>query len=354
MCPVDARSRSVTHGGDVRKGCVRCTYNGDVNSGPGSERRASLSGRACAGLALALSLIGLLVVPARAAAADTRTPPSQAETAVSVVAALTPPEAPRTVGRGTPFATTGLLQPAQPAGPATVTIHCYRSDGAGWVEEAACAATLSDAGALGSRFDAGVALPRAGVWRLRAEHQDADDSGSWSDWSRSIAVTPTPDQPIWDRDSSTSLPERMASRLNARQLIVVTGARPGVHRGLLRLYDYVGGDWVRRFAAPAAFGGNGLIDGLKRHSGTRTTPTGIWLMAQFAFGMHASAPKGCRLSWRRITPRSWWSSEHNGTYNTWVETSRRIDGEHLADYRVSYEYAVHTGYNALPNRRVYG
>jgi L,D-peptidoglycan transpeptidase YkuD (ErfK/YbiS/YcfS/YnhG family) len=77
-------------------------------------------------------------------------------------------------------------------------------------------------------------------------------------------------------------------------------------------------------------------------------------MAQFAFGMRVSAPKGCGLSWRRITPRSWWSSEHDATYNTWVETSRRIDGEHLADYRVSYEYALHTGYNALPNRQVYG
>jgi L,D-peptidoglycan transpeptidase YkuD (ErfK/YbiS/YcfS/YnhG family) len=37
-----------------------------------------------------------------------------------------------------------------------------------------------------------------------------------------------------------------------------------------------------------------------------------------------------------------------------VETARHIDGEHLADSPRSYEFAVSSGYNALPNRRVFG
>jgi len=55
------------------------------------------------------------------------------------------------------------------------------------------------------------------------------------------------------------------------------------------------------------------------------------------------------MAYRHITRRSWWSSERNATYNTWVETARHVYGEHLADYPVQYEFAVSRRYNARPN-----
>jgi L,D-peptidoglycan transpeptidase YkuD (ErfK/YbiS/YcfS/YnhG family) len=150
------------------------------------------------------------------------------------------------------------------------------------------------------------------------------------------------------------LPERMKSTLNAVQLVIVTGADLGTRTGTVRLYDRSSGQWVQSFKAPARFGRKGLTDGLTRHEGSGTTPTGIWRMSQFAFGRHTAAPKGCTLAWRRIKSTSWWSSEHDATYNTWVETTRTIDGEHLIEVGAPYEYALHTGYNARPNERVVG
>lgn len=152
----------------------------------------------------------------------------------------------------------------------------------------------------------------------------------------------------------TALPERMASTRGALQLIVVTGPRLGARNGTLRLFDRVEGRWVRGFHARARFGSKGLTDGLTRREGSLTTPTGIWRMSAYAFGRHTAAPRGCGLRWRRIRPTSWWSSEHDASYNTWVETSGSLDGEHLVDVGAPYEYVLHTGYNALPNERVIG
>jgi L,D-peptidoglycan transpeptidase YkuD (ErfK/YbiS/YcfS/YnhG family) len=154
--------------------------------------------------------------------------------------------------------------------------------------------------------------------------------------------------------SGVILPERMKSTGSAVQLIVVTGSQLGIRHGTLRLFDRTSGRWVQTFRADAKFGRKGLTDGLTRHEGSGTTPTGIWRMSQFAFGRHTAAPDGCTLRWRRIRKTSWWSSEHDATYNTWVETTGSIDGEHLIAVGAPYEYALHTGYNALPNERVVG
>jgi len=161
-------------------------------------------------------------------------------------------------------------------------------------------------------------------------------------------------RPLAAHQATAPLPQRMTSTLDALQLVVVTGTRLGIRQGTLRLYDDVGGAWVQSLQAPARFGRKGLTDGLTRHEGSGTTPTGIWRMAQFAFGRHSAAPAGCTLAWRRIRQTSWWSSEHDATYNTWVETRHPIDGEHLIAIGAPYEYALHTGYNALPNERVVG
>jgi L,D-peptidoglycan transpeptidase YkuD (ErfK/YbiS/YcfS/YnhG family) len=169
-----------------------------------------------------------------------------------------------------------------------------------------------------------------------------------------MLVGPTADAPIWNRDGVTTIPETMSSRLNARQLVVVTAARLGSRDGMLRLYEYRDGDWLRVMSVRARLGRRGLTDGATRRAGTLTTPTGIWRLPDYGFGTHAAGPEGMKLAYRKIRRTSWWSSERNSTYNTWVETTRRVYGEHLADYPVEYEYAISSGYNARPNPQVYG
>jgi L,D-peptidoglycan transpeptidase YkuD (ErfK/YbiS/YcfS/YnhG family) len=286
-------------------------------------------------------------------AGDAAFDPAEAQIVVGSRAALDAPQVPRTVGRGSPFTVSGLLRPRHSDGTNAVTIDCFRLKSGVWVLCASFSATVHDENDA-SRYSARVKLPSAGTWLLTASHADAAHAPSVSEASTRIKVTAGPDSPIWDRDGVTTIPEKMTSRLNARQLIVITGSGLGSRTGKLRVYEYRAGDWVRTMDVATRWGENGLVNGLTRHAGTRTTPTGIWRLPGYAFGTNVRAPQGAMLNWRHITQRSWWSSEHNDTYNTWVETSRYVYGEHLADYPGPYEFAVSSGYNALPNTSVYG
>jgi L,D-peptidoglycan transpeptidase YkuD (ErfK/YbiS/YcfS/YnhG family) len=278
---------------------------------------------------------------------------AEAQVTVGSRAALSAPAVPRSVGRGSPFVTSGVLQPRHPAGAPAVTIQCYRLESGSWILRATATAAVQDQ-ADASLYRVAAKLPAAGAWRLRAYHADAAHAPSWSPWSSRVTVTAGSDAPIWDRDGVTTIPERMRSRLGSRQLVVVTGARLGARTGTLRLFNYRDGEWLRALAVPVRLGEHGLTNGLTRHAGSRTTPTGIWRLPGYCFGTHPKAPHGVKLRYRHITSHSWWSAENNATYNTWVETSRSVYGEHLADYPGPYEFAVSSGYNARPNPCVYG
>ena len=56
------------------------------------------------------------------------------------------------------------------------------------------------------------------------------------------------------------------------------------------------------------------------------------------------------MTWKNITANSYWSGER-ATYNTWVESTTAVSGEHLIDY-YQYKYAMAIGYNINP--AVYG
>ena len=199
--------------------------------------------------------------------------PATAQVNVGSRAALTAPPAPSTVGRGSGFAVSGLLQPRHLAGTAAVTISCYRRESAVWVLRKTVPAGIVDQPDA-SIYSATISLPLAGKWRLQACHADDAHVASWSAVSTIVAVTARPDAPVWNRDGVTTLPELMASRRASRQLVVVTGARLGSRDGVLRLFDYRDGDWVEALAVTARLGKRGLIDGLRRHAGSLTTPTG--------------------------------------------------------------------------------
>lgn len=149
------------------------------------------------------------------------------------------------------------------------------------------------------------------------------------------------------------LPLQLASIGDSQQLLIATGTKLGATSGTLWMFELVNGVWVQRLKVAARFGKRGLIDGTRRTEGSNTTPTGIWFLPDYIFGSHRYAPVGTKMDYRRLDAKSWWSSRRGSTYNTWVE-ARHWTGEHIGGSPKAYEFAVSTGYNALPNQSVYG
>lgn len=94
----------------------------------------------------------------------------------------------------------------------------------------------------------------------------------------------------------------------------------------------------------AGYGRNGLKQAAERQEGDGTTPIGSFPILT-AFGQGENP--GTAMSWRQITPQSYWSGEES-SYNTWVESSTPIGGEHLQEYTICYEYAMAIGFNTNP------
>lgn len=105
------------------------------------------------------------------------------------------------------------------------------------------------------------------------------------------------------------------------------------------------GSWKRKLKAYCGYGKNGMS--LNRRAGDMTTPIGSFPILH-AFGTAEDAVSA--MEWRQITPTSYWSAEEE-SYNTWVESSTRMSGEHLIDY-YQYVYAMAIGFNIDP--AVYG
>jgi L,D-peptidoglycan transpeptidase YkuD (ErfK/YbiS/YcfS/YnhG family) len=162
--------------------------------------------------------------------------------------------------------------------------------------------------------------------------------------AKPAAVAPAPVLPL---GMKTTLP-------GSRQMVIATGPKLGATHGTLRVFNLVGGSWKQVLSAPCRFGTYGLVDGTKRKQGSRMTPTGIWWPGTWVWGWHPTAPAGTKMPYRQTTQNVWWSAEPNSTYNTWVVSANHVNGEHLVDVRIQYEYAWSSGYNAPPNQSVQG
>lgn len=261
------------------------------------------------------------------------------------------PAVPVSVTRGRSFTVVGSIAPGHSD---EVTLTCYRRNLGAWIPVRSIAASVTTPAAE-AQFSAKVSLPEAGTWVIRAQTSSTSTVvPSFSATSSAIRVSMKADAIVWNRDGVLTLPERMRYRLDARQLIVVTARSLRSHAGTMTAYEYRSGDWVELFSSPCRLGRNGLCAGHLRRRGNGKTPTGIWLMPGFVFGQHAAPPSGTTLAYRHITKYHWWSAEKGPHYNTWVWSRRHVDGEHLIDYTTTYEYALSSGYNAKPNRSVYG
>lgn len=249
------------------------------------------------------------------------------------------------------FTITGSIGPGHSD---EVTLTCYRRNLGAWIPVRSVAASVTTP-AAGARFSAKVSLPEAGTWVIRAETKSpSTDAPSFSATSTAIRVSAKADAIVWNRDGVLTLAERMRYRSDARQLVVVTARSLASHSGTMTVYEYRSGDWVELLHSPCRLGRNGLCEGSERRRGNDKTPTGIWMMPGFVFGQHAVKPSGTKLAYRHITTNHWWSSEKGSQYNTWVWSRHYVDGEHLIDYATAYEYALSSGFNAKPNRSVYG
>lgn len=111
----------------------------------------------------------------------------------------------------------------------------------------------------------------------------------------------------------------------------------------LTLWNKNNGTWVKAMDTYCGYGKNGLKLAAKRKAGDKTTPIGSFPIS-FAFGT-ASNP-GTSMDYRKVKSTSYWSAEKK-TYNTWVESSKKVGGEHLIDY-YQYKYAMAIGFNIDP------
>lgn len=101
------------------------------------------------------------------------------------------------------------------------------------------------------------------------------------------------------------------------------------------------GAWQRRMEAYCGYGANGLVMAEERVMGSKTTPIGAFPLT-LAFGRGESA--NTEMTYRQITPNSYWSEVEDESFNTWVESETPMPGEHLIDY-YQYKYAVNIGFN---------
>ncbi len=100
--------------------------------------------------------------------------------------------------------------------------------------------------------------------------------------------------------------------------------------------------WQKDLESPCNYGLNGF--NLNRRAGDKTTPIGAFEIL-YAFGMDDNP--GTEMQYKKITPNSYLSAE-DSTYNTWVESSRYVAGEHLIDYFPEYKYAMNFAFNLNP------
>ena len=133
------------------------------------------------------------------------------------------------------------------------------------------------------------------------------------------------------------LVDRTAAAGKTNQIIVVVDHN-------LTLWERTGGSWSKTLDVYAGYGYNGLK--ANRTEGDGTTPIGSFPLL-YAFGRDANP--GTSMEYRKITSNSYFSSASNSTYNTWVESSSPVTGEHLIDYaNLQYRYAMVIGFNIDP------
>ena len=104
------------------------------------------------------------------------------------------------------------------------------------------------------------------------------------------------------------------------------------------------GRWKKVAEYYSGHGRNGFKKAEERREGDGTTPIGSFPIL-FSFGQ-GDKPE-TEMSYRKISRNSYWSSGRKD-YNSWVESGKKIEGEHLIEYPICYQYAMAVGFNQNP------
>lgn len=148
---------------------------------------------------------------------------------------------------------------------------------------------------------------------------------------------PVTSAPTGDDAKAEALAKTLTAQITDQIILVVDHS--------LALYDkQADGSWQKAMETYCGYGRNGLKAWNERYEGDQTTPVGSFPILH-AFGI--SPNPGTQMSWRDVTPNSYWSGEQ-ATYNTWVESATPISGEHLSEYTICYKYAMAVGFNVNP------
>jgi len=145
--------------------------------------------------------------------------------------------------------------------------------------------------------------------------------------------------------SVASIPSRLKSLGDARQVVVVTDPR-GTSRATLTAYQKVGTVWHRVLGPVAArIGRNGFTRASTRVQGSQTTPVGSFVLGP-SFGNGPSP--GTRMGYREVDSNDRWVFDRSdpGTYNTYQPSGNWSNQERLSEiaYR-QYRYSVVIGFN---------
>lgn len=143
---------------------------------------------------------------------------------------------------------------------------------------------------------------------------------------------------------AAAVPAKYRTKVSSDVLQLITVKYKGNSRGILTYYERKKGcAWKKKFRTAAWLGRKGIG---KKKEGDRKTPTGVYTLDQ-AFGIKKNP--GTDLPYTKVNRYCYWCSDSNSKYyNALVQSnkvSHKCEGEHLIDYKGSYDYAVSIGYN---------
>ena len=130
----------------------------------------------------------------------------------------------------------------------------------------------------------------------------------------------------------------MNVKCKCNQIIIVEGSK-------LYFADNEKNKWKMILQTNCIYGKNGFSS--CRIAGDKTTPIGVFPLL-YAFGTEKNV--NTKMKYRKITKNSYFSDDEENLkeYNTWVESTKPINGEHLIDYPKEYHYGIVIGFNINP------
>ena len=197
--------------------------------------------------------------------------------------------------------------------PPTSRWRCYRRVSDGWALERSVPASVTSSADGRAVLGEGELRRRRHVGDpSRVDGRPGEDR-PFSATSTEIRVSSRPDAIVWNRDGVLTLPERMAYRLDARQMIVATATSLASHSGSVALYEYRSGDWVKLVSSPCALRAQRPVRGQRPAPRQRQDAHRHLGDARLRVRPARHQAERNQTQYRHITKYHWWSAEKGST-----------------------------------------